>query len=79
MEAGLKFRKRGIFFTVDENLSRAAFSITLEMNERLLTGRELVKTKSSPSFFNGGITTAVLQFSLKIEGIIEENRGRNRM
>lgn len=63
MEAGLKFRKRGIFFTVDENLSRAAFSITLEMNERLLTGRELVKTKSN----------------LKIEGIIEENRGRNRM
>ena len=54
MEAGLKFRKRGIFFTVDENLSRAAFSITLEMNERLLTGRELVKTKSSPSFFNRG-------------------------
>ena len=79
MEAGLKFRKRGIFFTVDENLSRAAFSITLEMNERLLTGRELVKTKSSPSFFNRGTTTAVLQFCLKIEGIIEENRGRNRM
>ena len=79
MEAGLKFRKRDIFFTVDENLSSAAFSITLEMNERLLTGRELVKTKSSPSFFNRGTTTAVLQFSLKIEGIIEENRGRNRM
>ena len=78
MEAGLKFRKRGIFFTVDENLS-AAFSTTLEMNERLLTGLEFLKTKSSPAFFTRGTTTAVLQFSVKIEKIIEENRGRNRM
>lgn len=79
MEAGLKFRKRGIFFTVDDNLLSAAFSTTLEMNERLLTGLEFLKTKSSPAFFTRGTTTAVLQFSVKIEKIIEENRGRNRM
>ena len=58
-EAGLEFRKRGIFLTME----RAAFSTTFEMNGRLLTGRKFLKTKSSPGFFNRGMTAAVLQFS----------------
>ena len=62
-EAGLEFRGGAFFSQWTRSCWSAAFSTTLEMNGRLLTGRKFLQTKSSPGFFSRGKTTAVLQFS----------------
>ena len=62
-EAGLEFRKRSIFLTVNEKLLKCSLFHYLGNEWKVTDWREIFVDQSSPGFFNRGMTTAVLQFS----------------
>ena len=62
-EAGLEFRMRGIFLTVDEKLLKSSLFHYLGNEWKITDRAEIFVDKITSRFFNRGMTTAVLQFS----------------
>ena len=62
-EAGLEFRKRGIFLTVDEKLLKCSLFHYLGNEWKITDWTEIFVDQIKSRFLNRGMTTAVLQFS----------------